>query len=422
MENISRIGAPTRAKAASYPDILIISRSFQPQEGGIEEYVYNRCLQDPERVIVLAASCPGDRLFDKAQQFPIYRWPIFRFWCGSIVENLVQTFLNIICSFVLAIKLYFRYHYRYIEWGHGYHFVSLLLLSYLLPVRCFIYLHGQDLLGLSRHPILRPLFELTLNRVEGIVCSSSHTRDFLATHFNFNAPTHTIKPTVRREKFGALALGASRNRLIAPESIKNLRTHLRVGYKIPETAVVILSVGHLTKRQGFDRVIENLTLLLTCGIDVHYIVCGRGSYESDLKSLAYRLRVQGRVHFAHCISERELTSYYAGCDIFAMLNLCDNKELSYFDDGRVACLEAGYFGKPAIASNSGSVSDIIYHEDNGILVDPNSGYEVFQAFKRLCQDRNLREALGRRGKHLASRKTLHRLLYSCDSYCSSLLT
>ncbi|GAA6623897.1 glycosyltransferase family 4 protein [Scytonema sp. NUACC26] len=412
MDNISRISAPTRAKAASYPDILVISRSFQPQEGGIEEYVYNRCLQDPERVIVLAASCTGDRLFDKAQQFPIYRWPIFHLWCHRLMGNLVQTFFNTIWSFVLAIKLYFRYHYRYIEWGHGYHFLSLLLLSYLLPIRCFIYLHGQDIIGRSRHPILRPLFELTLNRVQGIVCSSSHTRDFLATHFNFNTPTHTIKPAVRGEKFGART----------PDSIRDLRANLRVGYKIPETAVVILSVGHLTKRKGFDRVIENLTLLLTCGIDVHYILCGRGSYESELKSLAYRLRVQGRVHFAQCFSDQELTSYYAACDIFAMVSLCDNKKLSSFDDSRVACLEAGYFGKPAIASNFGSVSDIIYHEENGILVAPNSGHDVFQAFKRLCQDRNLREALGRRGKQLAGQKTLHRSLYSSESYYSSVLT
>ncbi|KYC42431.1 glycosyl transferase family 1 [Scytonema hofmannii PCC 7110] len=402
MENISRISAPTsRAKAASYPDILVISRSFQPQEGGIEEYVYNRCLQDPERVIVLTASCTGDRLFDKSQRFPIYRWPISRLWCGSFLGRGVQTLFNMVWSFVLAIKLYFRYHYRYIEWGHGYHFLCLLLLSYLLPVRCFIYLHGQDVLGLSRHPILRPLFELTLNRVQGIVCSSSCTQDFLTTHFHFHTPTHAIKPAVRGEKFGVTTL----------DSVEDLRAHLRSGYKIPETAVVILSVGQLTKRKGFDRVIENLTLLLTCGIDVYYILCGRGSYESELKSLAHRLRVQRRVHFAGYVSDRELTSYYAACDIFAMLSLCDNNKLSSFGGGSMACLEAAYFGKPAIASRLGSVSDIVYHENNGILVDPNSGYEVFQGFKRLCQDRNLREAMGRKGKQLAGRKTLHRSLY-----------
>jgi len=52
------------------------------------------------------------------------------------------------------------------------------------------------------------------------------------------------------------------------------------------------------------------------------------------------------------------------------------------------------------------------YEENGILVNPNSGCEIFQAFSRLCQDQQLREKLGRIGKELAKRKTLHRTLYA----------
>ena len=58
MENISQLGSQVRDKTA-YPDILVISRTFCPEEAVIGEYVYNRCLQDPDRVIVLAGGCPG---------------------------------------------------------------------------------------------------------------------------------------------------------------------------------------------------------------------------------------------------------------------------------------------------------------------------------------------------------------------------
>ncbi|NJM72486.1 MAG: glycosyltransferase family 4 protein [Scytonema sp. RU_4_4] len=411
MENISRIRATIRDKTASYPDILVISRSFQPKEGGIQEYIYNRCLQDPERVIVLTASCSGDKLFDKAQKFPVYRWPISQHWRGHFMRSMLQAFFNDIWSFVLAIKLYFRYHYRYIEWGHGYHFLSLLLLSYLLPIRFFIYVHGKDILGLLRNPVLHFLFELTLKRAEGIVCNSSYTRDYLSTHFHVATPTHVINPTVRVEKFGVSSY---------QDDFDDLRVQVRNGYSIPETAIVILSVGRLLKRKGFDRVIENLTLLLTFGMDVHYILCGEGPYESALRNLASRLRVQGRVHFAGYVPDRELTRYYAASDIFAMLTQGDNKAPRVGGFG-IVCLEAGYFGKPVIASGLGSVADTIHHEENGILVNPNSGYEVFHAFKRLCQDQKLREQLGRRGKQLAQRKTLHRSIYVSESGYSCLL-
>lgn len=411
MENISRIRATIRDKTASYPDILVISRSFQPKEGGIEEYIYNRCLQDPERVIVLAASCSGDKLFDRVQKFPVYRWPISQLWHGSFLGSILQAFLNTIWSCLLAIKLYFRYHYRYIEWGHGYHFISVLLLSYLLPIRFFIYLHGKDLFQPSRNPLLYSLFEFMLRRAEGIVCNSSLTRNDLIAHFRVETPTHVINPAVRVEKFGVSA---------HQDCLDDLRIQMRSGYNIPETALVILSVGRLVKRKGFDRVIENLTLLLTLGMDVHYILCGQGPDESALRNLANRLRVKGRVHFAGYVPDGQLAGYYAACDIVAMLSLRNNK--ASIGGFGIVCLEAGYFGKPVIASPLGSVVDTVHHEENGILVNPNSGYEVFHAFKRLCQDQKLREQIGRKGKQFAKRKTLHRLIYIRESSYSCLLT
>ncbi|MGH7999220.1 MAG: glycosyltransferase family 4 protein, partial [Brasilonema sp.] len=246
----------------------------------------------------------------------------------------------------------------------------------------------------------------------GIVCNSSYTQNYLSTHFHVATPTHVINPTVRVEKFGVSS---------DQDDLNDLRVRVRSGYSIPETAVVILSVGRLLKRKGFDRVIENLTLLLTFGMDVHYILCGQGPYESALRNLASRLRVQGRVHFAGYVPDRKLTAYYAASDILAMLTQGDNNTPRVGGFG-IVCLEAGYFGKPVIASGLGSIADTVHHEENGILVNPNSGYEVFHAFKRLCQDQKLREQLGRRGKQLAQSKTLHRSIYVPESRYSCLST
>ncbi|WP_392532019.1 glycosyltransferase family 4 protein [Nostoc sp. C117] len=399
MEHISQLTAKIRDETA-HPDILVISRVFLPREAVIGEYMYNRCLQDPERVIVLAASCSGDKVFDENQQFPIYRWSYPKYLPSSFLETIFNPLVNIVCSFVLAIKLYFRYHYRYIEWGHGYDFPSLLLLSYFLPIRFFIYLHGNDFLSPLHNPVLRSLFKLTLHRAEGIICNSSYTQNYLRTALRLNTPTHVINPVIRPEKFGNATLN----------NLDDLGIRVRQIYNIPETSIVILSVGRLLKHKGFDRVIDNIPLLLTFGVDVHYILCGEGHCESQLKSLAHRLRVDKRVHFAGYIPEKELAAYYAACDIFAMLSLLDTKPNNMEGFG-IVYLEASYFGKPVIAPRLGGVLDTVKHEENGILVNPNSGYEVFQAFNRLCKDQQLREQLGNKGKELAKRRTLHRSLY-----------
>jgi glycosyltransferase involved in cell wall biosynthesis len=400
MENISQLQAQIQDKTA-YPDILVISRFFLPKQDGIGEYIYNRCLQDPERVIVLAAGCLGDKIFDKAQEFPVYRWPIPRYWKGNFLANNLKSLLSMVFSFAMAIKLYLRYRYRYIEWGHGYEFPALLLLSYILPIRFFIYLHGNDILAALHNPLMRSLFSLTLKRAVGIVCNSSFTQEYLRGNFRFNTPTHIINPAVRAEKFRVTTDTAT---------IEELRRLVRQRYNIPETAIVILSVGPLLKHKGFDRVIDNLTLLLTVGVDVHYILCGGGSWELELKSLAHRLRVDKRVHFAGYIPETELGGYYAACDLFAMLPIFDRR-VPRIESFGLVYLEAAYFGKPIIASRLGSTTDAVRHQENGILVNPNSGYEIFQAFSQLCQDKQLRERLGRKGKELANRKTPHRTLY-----------
>lgn len=402
MEHISQRPTQVREQTSS-PDILVISRLFLPKKAVIGEYLYNRCLQDPERVVVLAAGCAGDRIFDQVQAFPVYRWPN----CGYFLKPII----DLVCSFILAIKLYFRYHYRYIEWGHGYQFPALLLLSYILPIRFFIHLHGSDIHHTVHNPLGRSLLKLTLARAEGIICNSYVTQDYLRKTFRLQTPTHVIQPIVRAEKFGI-----EKNQ----SNFDDLRQQLRTAYKIPETAIVILSVGRLIKQKSFHRVIENLPLLLNNKIDVHYIICGQGPDETALKNLAQRLRVDQRVHFTGYVPDSELASYYAACDVFAMITPVDS-QVSIQGLG-IVYLEASYFGKPVIASRLGSVIDIVRHEENGILVNPQSGYDVFQAFQRLCNDQELREKLGRKGKELARRKTLHRSLYVCEPIPNGVLS
>ncbi len=400
MENISFI-YNSKKVIADTRKILVISRTFFPKEGGIEEYVYNRCLQEPENIILLAANYPGDKEFDAKQNFPIYRWYIPTHIPNGLIGGVIKQLLCIFWSFILPIKLYFRYRYRLIEWGHGYDFPSILLLSYLLPIRFFIYLHGNDILCPLKNPLLRSLFQLTLQRATGIVCNSSFTRDYLSSHIKFDTPTHIINPNVRPEKFG---LG-----IYNQATINNLGQRIRQQFNIPESAVVILSVGRLVKRKGFDRVIENLPALVAEGLDVHYIICGRGAMESELKRLAQSLQVKERVHFAGFVPDSELAAYYTACDIFAMLTFFDSKAASIEGFG-IVYAEAGYFGKPVIASQVGGVVDAVHHGENGILIDPNSSSEALAGLKHLCKDSELRQKLGSKGRELAQRKTQWQVL------------
>ncbi len=403
MQN-AQLPASTFVEAtSSTADILVISRVFPPAVGGIEEYAYNRCMQDPDRVIVLTAagSGPKEAAFDSAQTFPVHRWPMPKLSAGKL-GSLLKQLVNMAWSFVMALQLYGRYRYRYIEWCHGYDFPALLLLSYVLPIRFFVYLHGNDVLCPAKNPLFRTLFEWTLNRAEGVACNSSFTRNYLKEHFQCKAPTYVITPTVRPEKFG------SRDLL---EKAPLLRTEVRAKHNIPEESLVLLSVGRFVRRKGFNRVIENLPALLAQGLDVYYLICGRGPLEDELKALASQLGVQDRVLFAGYVSDKQLASYYAACDLFSMLTFFDAEDKSIEGFG-IVYLEAGYFAKPVIASRVGGVEDAVHHQVTGLLVEPNDDEEIARTLLKLCTDQPLRERLGLDGQVLANRKIPHRILYA----------
>jgi glycosyltransferase involved in cell wall biosynthesis len=396
MENTARAEKPKHTAK-----ILVISRTFLPKEGGIEEYVYNRSLQDPQQVIVLAAPYTNDRTFDQQQPFPVHRWWLPKRLPSGAAGRLLKQVLNMVGAFFMALQLYRRYRYESIEFGHGYDFPSLLALSYLLPVQCYIYLHGNDVLCPLRNGLLRWLFAWTLNRMTGIVCNSTFTRDYVRHHVQVRRPFYILQPNVRPSKFGLTA---------PPEPNLRVRNTLRAARQIPSEAIVLLSVGRLVRRKGFDRVIRQLPDLLASGIDVHYIICGRGEMELELKELATTLGVADRVHFAGYVSDRELSTYYAAADLFVMLTIFDAEAASIEGFG-IVYREAGFFGKPVLATRVGGVEDAVLHDETGLLVPPHAEQIIADTLRQLCRDPALRDRLGRKGKALASQMTWHRSLY-----------
>jgi glycosyltransferase involved in cell wall biosynthesis len=396
---------PSQTSSASLKtarrEILVVSRVFPPDPGGIQEYTYNRCLQDRDRIAVLAANCSGAKLFDQKQDFPIYRWSGSSIGRIKGIGGILKQVLYLFWEVFLGIRLFFRYRYSAIEWAHGYDFPAILLLSYLLPIRFSLYLHGDDVLCPLKNKVFSILFEWTLRRATAIACNSNFTRDFLQSRFRFDTPIHVIYPAVRPEKFGPavdLTIG------------ENLRMQTRAKFRISESSIVILSVGRLVRRKGFDRIIEQIPRLAADGIDAYYLICGTGPMEAELRAQASRLDVDSRVLFAGYISDEDLAGFYSACEIFALATFFDTKARSIEGFG-IVYLEAGLFSKPVIASRSGGVEDAVQDGETGILVDPSSTEEIYTALSKLASNAQLRTELGRNGYERAQSKPSFQMLY-----------
>lgn len=87
-------------------------------------------------------------------------------------------------------------------------------------------------------------------------------------------------------------------------------------------------------------------------------------------------------------TQEELKELYENSKFFIMPNI-------WYENMPNTILEAFSFGKPVIASNIGSISELIIDKYNGFLVSPKNVTEIMKKSKLLFEDKNLRMKLGK---------------------------
>jgi glycosyltransferase involved in cell wall biosynthesis len=125
-----------------------------------------------------------------------------------------------------------------------------------------------------------------------------------------------------------------------------------------------------------------------------------------------RARVQkvSNLHLAGWSTDPSLI--YSSFDVLVLTS--DNEAAA------VVLIEAAMSGIPAVAMNVGSVSEVIVHEQTGLLVDSEA--ELVVTLRRLLGDQDLRQRLGRQAQKYAHEHfTTKRLVRSHEDLYQRLL-
>ena len=133
----------------------------------------------------------------------------------------------------------------------------------------------------------------------------------------------------------------------------------------------LLSVGHLIERKGHGRVIEALRLLP----DARLLIAGEGPLEADLRALAARLGVAGRVRFLGPVPHAELAAAYGAADI---LVLASSRE-----GWANVLLEAMACGTPVVASPIPGNDEMIQAPAAGVIARENTPAGLAEAVSGL---------------------------------------
>lgn len=126
---------------------------------------------------------------------------------------------------------------------------------------------------------------------------------------------------------------------------------LRRDLGISSRTKVLLTVAPLDEREGIQRVLRAMPLLLRHQPDLEYVVVGRGPDEQKLQALTCSLHLERQVRFMGTVPN--LLPYYNMADLFVLLS--KNKGLS------VACLEAMACAKPVVVGSYGPFIEAVPH-------------------------------------------------------------
>ncbi|HEY2962026.1 MAG TPA: glycosyltransferase [Pyrinomonadaceae bacterium] len=166
----------------------------------------------------------------------------------------------------------------------------------------------------------------------------------------------------------------------------------------PDSVLRLLAVGRFVEKKGFHFLIAALTRLK---LPFRLTIAGDGPERERLRHLITLNNLENRIVFYGSVTHAELPRMYADADVVVVPSVQDS---SGDRDGLPnVVLEAMASGRPVIASDVGAITSAITHDENGLLVPPADPVALSQAIRRLAEDRNLRERLGRNGRKRAER-------------------
>lgn len=203
------------------------------------------------------------------------------------------------------------------------------------------------------------------------MCIAIRNADWVIANSGFTRET-LLSMGIAPERIVVIHPGVDTERFQPGLPVADLRARLGMA----PGARLVLSVGRLQRRKGFDMVIRCLPALVAAGHDVHYAVVGTGDDRTYLESLARKTGVAERVHLLGHVPMDELPRWYNASDLFAMVNRDVQGDTEGFG---LVFLEAAACGKASIAGKAGGTGSAVLDGATGLRVDGDDVAQVTQA-------------------------------------------
>lgn len=355
------------------PSYLVLTELFLPTKGGTAVWfaeVYRR-LSGKETHIV-TADVPDAATVDTVHPNTIHRIRMRRVpWLRP--ESLGM-YANL---FIKSLWLALTHRFTAIHAGRALpEGITAWLVARLTLHPVVIYAHGEELTTWGRGGKYKAM-RFALCHADQVIANSEFTRDELLKMGVDDKRIHLIYPGVDVTRFRPDLKYAD----------------LRQSVGVTDTGKLILSVGRLSRRKGFDQVIQAIPALIRAELDVQYVLIGIGEDWDYLLGLAREYGVSERVHLLGHVSADDLPRWYNACDVFIMPNREINGDTEGFG---MVFIEAAACGKPAIAGQAGGTGAAVEDGVTGFRVDGTDTVALTIALQRILENAQSAQQIGNR--------------------------
>jgi phosphatidylinositol alpha-1,6-mannosyltransferase len=356
------------------PRFLVLTELFLPTKGGTAVWaaeVYRRL--GGKEIHIVTADVPGAAEIDAVHPNSIHRLDLKRVpWLRP--ESLLMYAQFFFKSLWLALTHRFDAIHAFRALPEGLVAWAVARLTF-HPV--VIYAHGEELTTWGKGGKYKAM-RFALRHANRVIANSEFTREEL------------IKMDVNPAHITLIYPGVDIVRFRPGLPCDDLRQSIGVTGDVQ----LILSVGRLSRRKGFDQVIKSLPALLRAGLDVQYVLIGIGEDQAYLLNLAHENGVTERVHLLGHVSTDDLPRWYNTCDVFAMPNREINGDTEGFG---MVFIEAAACGKPTIAGQAGGTGAAVLDQVTGLRIPGDSFEHVTNALVCILAKPDIAQRLGHQG-------------------------
>jgi glycosyltransferase involved in cell wall biosynthesis len=197
-------------------------------------------------------------------------------------------------------------------------------------------------------------------------------------------------------QYGARLLAAEFGPEVARKTsvvMVGVRTNEFMPLPYPQTQPpLVVALGRLEEKKGFNILIASLAILKNSGIDVHCHIYGAGSLGPALQAQINQAGVQDRVILKGPFKQADLPDIMRPAAAICMPSIKDRH--GDIDGIPTVLFEAMSCARPAIASDISGIPELVHTGQTGLLTAPGDPQSVADAIRQILKNPGLAATMG----------------------------